>query len=160
MRITRTHAAEWKLDPHRIGVLGFSAGGHLVAVISNHSDFRYKGESDADAAISTQPDFAILIYPAYLTDTTLTKLAPETIPTANPPPTFLVQAEDDPVHEENVLFYFEELKLAKVPAELHIFGQGGHGYGLRPGPLPITHWPEFATTWLRTIQMLKVIPAP
>lgn len=156
MRITRNHAAEWKLDPHRIGVLGFSAGGHLVAVISNHSDFRYKGESDADAVINTRPDFTILIYPAYLTDATLTKLAPETTPTANTPPSFLVQAEDDPVHEENVLLYFEGLKLAKVPAELHIFGQGAHGYGLRPGPLPVTHWPELAATWLRTI---KVIPA-
>jgi acetyl esterase/lipase len=156
IRITRTHAAEWKLDPHRIGVLGFSAGGHLAAVISNHSDFRYKGESDADAAINTLPDFAILIYPAYLANPTQLKLEPEVVPTAATPPTFLVQAEDDPVHEENVLFYFEGLKLAKVPAELHIFGQGGHGYGLRPGPLPVTHWPELAAMWLRTI---KVIPA-
>jgi acetyl esterase/lipase len=156
MRITRAHAAAWKIDPNRVGVLGFSAGGHLAAVISNHADFRYKGESDADAAINTQPDFTILIYPAYLTDATLTKLAPEVVPTANTPPTFLVQAEDDPVHEENVLLYFEGLKLAKVPAELHIFAQGAHGYGLRPGPLPITHWPEFAATWMHTI---KVLPA-
>jgi acetyl esterase/lipase len=154
MRLTRMHAAEWKIDPSRVGVMGFSAGGHLAVILSNHSDFRYKGESDADAAINTRPDFAIIIYPAYLTDAALTKLMPETTPTANTPPTFLVQAEDDPVHEENALLYFQGLKTAKVPAELHIFAQGGHGYGLRPGPLPITHWPEFAATWLHTIKVL------
>ena len=156
MRLTRTHAAEWKIDPSRVGVMGFSAGGHLAVILSNHAGFRYKGESDADAAINTHPDFAIVIYPAYLTDAALTKLMPETTPTTNTPPTFLVQAEDDPVHEENALLYFQGLKTAKVPAELHLFAQGGHGYGLRPGPLPITHWPEFAATWLHTI---KVLPA-
>jgi len=154
MRLTRAHAAEWKIDPSRVGVLGFSAGGHLAAMLSNHADFRYKGESDADAATNARPDFAIIIYPAYLADETLTKLRPEAVPTANTPPTFLVQAEDDPVHEENVLLYFQGLKAAGVPAELHIFGQGGHGYGLRPGPLPITHWPELAAAWLRTIKVL------
>ena len=154
MRITRQHAAEWKIDPSRVGVLGFSAGGHLAVMLSNHYDFRYKGESDADAAVSTRPDFAIVIYPAYLADATLTKLAPEATPTASAPPTFLVQAEDDPVHEENALLYFQGLKAVKVPAELHLFAQGGHGYGLRPGPLPVTHWPEFAATWMRTIKVL------
>lgn len=154
MRMTRQHAAEWKIDPSRVGVLGFSAGGHLAVMLSNHFDFCYKGESDADAAISTRPDFAIVIYPAYLADEALTKLRPEATPTASTPPTFLVQAEDDPVHEENALLYFQGLKAAKVQAELHLFAQGGHGYGLRPGALPVTHWPEFAATWLRTIKAL------
>ena len=154
MRITRTHAAEWKIDPARIGVLGFSAGGHLAAHHSNHSDFRYTGEPEADAAISAKPDFAILIYPAYLTDASLTTLAPEVTPTAATPPTFLVQAEDDPVHVEDVLLYFQGLKNVKVNGELHVFANGGHGYGLRPGSLPVTHWPEFAATWLRTIKAL------
>jgi dipeptidyl aminopeptidase/acylaminoacyl peptidase len=69
-------------------------------------------------------------------------------------PAFLVQTEDDSVHEENALLHFQGLKAAKVPAGLHIFAEGGHGYGLRPGPLPVTHWPELAATWLRTIKVL------
>jgi acetyl esterase/lipase len=84
-----------------------------------------------------------------------TDLAPEVKPSAErTPPTFLLQAEDDPVHEENALVYFQALKEAKVPAELHIFANGGHGYGLRPTELPITHWPALAETWMNTIHVL------
>ncbi|MBV9085345.1 MAG: prolyl oligopeptidase family serine peptidase, partial [Acidobacteriaceae bacterium] len=71
------------------------------------------------------------------------------------PPTFLVQAEDDPVHVENTIDYYQALKNAKVPAEMHVFAQGGHGYGLRPTPLPITHWPRLAAEWLQTIGVLR-----
>lgn len=161
MRLTRIHAAEWGIDPTRIGVLGFSAGAHLAAVLSIHSDFEPKTEAvrkhgGVDATVSARPDFALIIYPGYLVHwPNKTTIAPEAVPSASTPPTFLLQAEDDPVHEENVLTYFQALKEAKVSAELHIFAQGGHGYGLRPTDLPITHWPVLAETWLRTIHVLS-----
>ena len=160
MRLTRQHAREWSIDPNRIGVLGFSAGAHLAAVLSNHSDFEptssaVKEHGGLAASISARPDFALILYPGYLVHwPDKSTIAPEAHPTASTPPTFLLQAEDDPVHEENALVYFQALKEAKVPAELHIYAQGGHGYGLRPTELPITHWPALAATWLRTIHML------
>ena len=153
MRITRAHAVEWGLDPNRVGVLGFSAGAHLAVILCNHPDFKRPGEPEHE--LDARPDFALIIYPGYLTDApALDKLAKGIDPSPSTPPTFLLQAEDDPVHEENVLLYFQALKESKVPAELHIFSQGGHGYGLRPTNLPITHWPALAETWLHTIHMI------
>jgi acetyl esterase/lipase len=153
MRLTRAHAAEWHIDPRKIGVLGFSAGAHLAAVLSIHANDDRKEQSDAS------PNFALIIYPGYLVDDhDLTKLSEGVQPTATTCPTFLVQAEDDPVHEENVLVYFEALKQAKVPAELHIFTEGRHGYGLRPTEFPVTSWPSYAATWLHTIHILELKP--
>lgn len=153
MRITRSHAAEWHIDPQRIGVLGFSAGAHLAAVLSNHADYKRAGEPQNEP--DARPDFALILYPGYLAETpALNKLSRGIDPTSKTPPTFLLQAEDDPVHEENALVYFQALKEAKVPAELHIYAQGGHGYGLRPTDLPITHWPVLAETWFHTIHVL------
>jgi acetyl esterase/lipase len=155
MRITRSHAQQWHLDSHRIGVLGFSAGGHLVVVLGNHPNFKRSGEPAAESPVSARPDFVIGIYPAYLVESrSLTHLSQGIDPGADTPPTFLLQAEDDPVHEENVLVYFQALKLLKVPAELHVYAEGGHGYGLRPSPLPISHWPTLVETWLHTIHIL------
>ena len=160
MRLTRKHAAEWGIDPKRIGALGFSAGAHLAAVLSIHPDFEpkttaLKDHGGLDTGISARPDFAFIIYPGYLMHwPDKTAVAPEAVPTALTPPSFILQAEDDPVHEENALMYFQALKEAKVPAELHLYAQGGHGYGLRPTDLPITHWPALAETWLRTIHVL------
>ena len=153
VRLTRSHAAEWQIDPHKIGVLGFSAGGHLAVTVSNHSDYQHPGA--APNAVSARPDFAVVIYPGYLVaEPVLDKLSPGSAPNANTPPTFLVQAEDDPVHEENALVYYQVLKDAKIPAELHIYAKGGHGYGLRPTDLPVTHWPSLVETWLHSIQIL------
>ena len=161
MRLTRAHAVEWGIDLNRIGVLGFSAGAHLAAVLSIHADFApndpaVKEHGGLDASISARPDFALIVYPGYLVHwPDVTAVAPEAMPTSSTPPTFLLQAEDDPVHEENALVYFQALKQAKVPAELHIYAQGGHGYGLRPTEKPITHWPALAETWLHTIHVLQ-----
>jgi len=155
MRLTRSHAVEWGIDSHRIGALGFSAGGHLVAVLSNHADFKRPG--GPDNPIDARPDFAFILYPGYVADPTLSKLSAGVQPTANTPPTFLLQAEDDPAHEENVLLYFQAMKEVKAPAELHVFAQGGHGYGLRPTAQPVTRWPALAETWLHTIH---VLPGP
>jgi acetyl esterase/lipase len=160
MRLTRVHASEWGIDPKRVGALGFSAGAHLVAVLSNHanneSNFAaVKEHGGLGLGVNARPDFALVLYPGYLVHwPDKTDLAPEVKPSAETPPTFLLQAEDDPVHEENALVYFQALKDAKVPAELHIYAQGGHGYGLRPTELPITHWPALAETWLNTIHVL------
>ncbi len=153
--IVREHAAEWHIDPHRIGVLGFSAGAHLAAALSTHFDQRLYDPVDAADKLSCRPDFAVIVYPGYLA-LAEQNFAPNSDihPTEQTPPSFIVQAEDDPVHVENATVYFLALKNAKVPAELHLYAQGGHGYGLRHTAQPVTAWPQLVETWLRTIQIL------
>jgi acetyl esterase/lipase len=156
--LVRQHAAAWHIDPNRIGVLGFSAGAHLAAALSTHFDERLYSAVDAADQLSCRPDFAVIVYPGYLAlENQNFAPNPDVQPTAATPPTFLVQAEDDPVHVENAVVYFMALKRAKVPAELHVYAQGGHGYGLRRTELPVTTWPQSVEAWLRTI---KVLPAP
>jgi len=158
--MVRAHAREWKIDPHRIGVLGFSAGAHLAAALSTHFDKRLYDSLDAADALSCRPDFAVIVYPGYLALADQNFAANPDIPvTAQTPPSFIVQAEDDPVHVENATVYFMALKNAKVPAELHIYAAGGHGYGLRRTALPVTAWPVGVTTWLHTIQILPASPS-
>lgn len=154
--LVREHAGEWGIDPNRVGVLGFSAGAHLAAALSTHFDHRLYAPVDAADQLSCRPDFAAIIYPGYIALAEKGMAPnPDIQPTAQTPPSFIVQAEDDPVHVENAVTYFLELKKAGVPAELHIFAQGGHGYGLRRTKLPITAWPQLAQTWLHTIGVLK-----
>lgn len=156
--IVRSHAAEWHIDPHRIGVLGFSAGAHLAAALSTHFEQRLYDPIDAADRASCRPDFAVIVYPGYLALAEQNFLFNPDIPvTSQTPPSFIVQAEDDPVHVENSTAYFLALKNAKVPAELHLYASGGHGYGLRRTKLPITAWPRLVETWLHTIE---VLPAP
>ena len=151
VRLVRSHAKEWQLDADRVGVLGFSAGGHLVAVLGAHSsDNIYPAIDDADK-LSARPDFTLLIYPAYLQLDDTHTLRPEVKPVALTPPSFLLQAEDDPINVENASVYYEALKQAHVTAEMHLYANGGHGYGLRPTKLPVTHWPDLAAAWLQTI---------
>ncbi len=154
--ITRQHAKEWNIDPQRVGVLGFSAGGDLAAVLSSRFNLRAYPAIDEADKLSCRPDFSILIYPAYLTASAESEqLAPEIKISANTPPTFLVQTEDDPIHMENSLFYYLALKRAKVPAELHLYSKGGHGYGLRRTEMTVTTWPARAEDWLRSSGQLK-----
>jgi acetyl esterase/lipase len=153
--LVRQHAEEWGIDPKQIGVLGFSAGGHLAAALSTHYDKRLYNPVDAADNLSCRPDFAVVVYPGYLALAEQNMAPnPEIQPTPDTPPTFLVQAEDDPVHVENAVDYFLALKRAKVPAELHVYAQGGHGYGLRRTDLPVTGWPQLVETWLHTIKVL------
>jgi acetyl esterase/lipase len=154
----RAHAAEWHIDPQRIGVLGFSAGAHLAAALSTHFDQRLYDPIDTADKVSCRPDFAVIVYPGYLAIAE-ENFAPnsEIHVTERTPPSFIVQAEDDSVHVENSTVYFLLLKNAKVPAELHLYAQGGHGYGLRRTELPVTGWPLLAETWLRTIKVLPQI---
>jgi len=157
MGLVRLHAKEWGIDPDRIGVLGFSAGGYLSAAISNIYEKRiYDAIDDADK-LSCRPDFSVVIYPGYLA-LSEQNFAPNPAiqPTANTPPTFIAQAEDDPVHVENAVVYFMQLKNAKVPAELHIFTKGGHGYGLRKTGNPSSYWPALVENWLSTSKIYAV----
>jgi len=156
--LVRFHAAEWGVDPHKIGVLGFSAGGHLVADVSTHFDKRAYAAVDAADEVSCRPDFAVAIYPGHMLENTtkeweLNPLIPVTHET---PPTFLVQAEDDHVDGVNQsLVYYIALKNAGVPVEMHLYAQGGHAFGLRRTKQPITAWPQLVETWLRTIGMIS-----
>ena len=153
--IVRQHATDWHIDPSRVGVLGFSAGAHLSAALSTHFDKRLYDTIDAADELSCRPDFAFIIYPGYLANAAQ-NMAPnaDINPTGQTPPSFIVQAEDDPVHVENATVYFLQLKAAKVPAELHLYADGGHGYGLRRTAMPVTTWPETARIWLQTIKIL------
>jgi acetyl esterase/lipase len=158
MGLIRFHASEWRIDPHKIGALGFSAGGHLVANLSTHWDARSYPVADAADQESCRPDFAVAIYPGHMLENTTHpfELNPTLPVSAATPPTFLLQAVDDPVDEvENSLVYYIALKKAKVPVELHLYAQGGHAFGLRRTKLPITRWPQFVEAWLGTIGMIS-----
>ena len=152
MRLARAHVAEWHIDPARIGVIGFSAGAHLAVVLSTHPGFQ--GASVPPSSVDPRPNFQMILYPGWLNGPN-GKVDPSVAPTPQVPPTFLVMAENDyTAHVENALIYFQALKDAKVPAELHLFTQGGHGFGMRPTDLPISHWGSLAETWLHTIHIL------
>ena len=153
--IVRSRAAELGLKPDRIGVLGFSAGGHLAAAVSTNFDHRAYQPLDASDNASCRPDFTLLIYPAYLTlKDEGDKISPELTITQNTPPTFLVQTEDDGVRVETSLFYYAALRKARVPAEMHLYPAGGHGYGLRRTDKTVTTWPARAEEWLRSLGVL------
>src|SRR5579862_1333282 len=158
--LVRLHAAEWRIDPHKIGVLGFSAGGHLVAAISTHFDRRLYPAVDAADKESCRPDFGVALYPGHLWNWNYVsdpkfELNPDIPVTSNTPPTFIVQDEDDPVDNINhSLVYYIALKNANVPVEMHLFAQGGHAFGLRRTRFPVSGWPQLVETWLRTIGMI------
>ncbi|MGA3009257.1 MAG: alpha/beta hydrolase [Terracidiphilus sp.] len=177
--LVRFHAAEWNIDPHKIGVLGFSAGGHLSAAMSTHFQSRLYSPVDAADKVSCRPDFAVAVYPGHLSIAAAewdaeqgTKkyviphaerlavsaeslaLNPDLHVTRQTPPTFLLQNEDD--HVDNVndsLSYYIALKNAGVPVEMHLYAQGGHAFGLRRTKFPVTAWPQLVETWLATIGM-------
>lgn len=153
--LVRYHASDWGLDPDKIGALGFSAGAHLAAALSNHFEKRTYEPADEADLMNCRPDFVALIYPGLLTEKNAGKeLSPEFKTLAGAPPTLLIQAEDDPVHVENSLLYYAALKDARVAAEMHLFAKGGHGYGLRRSELPVTAWPSLAEKWMRSLDVL------
>jgi len=154
--LVRHHAAEWRVDPRKVGVLGFSAGGHLVAQISTRYDRRLYAPVDAADSESCRPDFAIALYPGHMFDYERNALNSDIHFTRDTPPTFIVHAENDKVDGvSNALVYFDEMKNAGALVEMHLYAEGGHAFGLRPTKLPITAWPHLAETWLET---LGVIP--
>ena len=156
MGLARFHAAEWHIDPHKIGVLGFSAGGYLVAEISAKFGRRLYTPVDAADKESCRPDFAVGVYPGHLrVGEHAYKLNPNLPVTRQTPPTFLVQAEDDNVDGVNQsVAYYIALKNAGVSVEMHLYAHGGHAFGLRRTKFPITAWPQLVETWMGTIGMM------
>lgn len=156
--LVRFHAVEWNIDPRKIGVIGFSAGGHMVAATSTHFDKRGYPPVDAADQESCRPDFAVACYPGHLcNDAEVEKLNPNVPVKTNTPPTFLLQAENDNVDGvSQALAYYVGLKNAGVAVEMHLYSQGGHGFGLRHPDLPIGAWPQLVERWLRTIGMTSL----
>ena len=171
MRVIRRNATEWKIDPKRVGVIGFSAGGHLASTISTHyADKVY----DVKDNISARPDFSLLIYPVISMDTTIThrgsrnnligidpternvlRFSNEKQITSDTPPAFLVHSSDDnAVPVMNSIGYYMGLQKKKIPAELHIFQKGGHGYGLAPNGGTESSWPALCIKWMKQIGVL------
>ena len=156
--LVRFHAKEWNVNPDKIGVIGFSAGGHLVADISTHYKGRIYPIMDAADKKSCKPNFAIAIYPGHILEhTTKEYQLNPTIPIdRNTPPTFLLQAANDPVDTiQNSLVYYIALRKAGVPTEYHIYAEGKHAFGLRKTNLPITNWTQLVDTWLHTINIIS-----
>jgi acetyl esterase/lipase len=156
--IVRLNAIKWHINPNKIGVIGFSAGGYMVADISTHFNKRAYSEIDEADKESSRPDFAIALYPGHmgLEDNKEFVLNPDIHFTKETPPTFLLQAEDDPVDTiDYSLLYYIGLKNGGVPVEMHLYAQGGHAFGLRQTNHQITKWPELVETWLRTINIIS-----
>ncbi|MGB8491692.1 MAG: alpha/beta hydrolase [Bacteroidales bacterium] len=167
MRIIRRNAVEWKIDPGRVGVIGFSAGGHLASTLSTHYDEKVY---PAEEQISARPDFSLLIYPVISLDSTIThmgtrnnligrhpdnsqtiRFSNELQITAGTPPAFIVHSSDDKVVPVmNSIGYYKGLQKFNIPSELHIFQKGGHGYGLSPSGGTESAWPSICISWLKT----------
>jgi acetyl esterase/lipase len=153
VRLVRSRAGELKIDPGRIGVMGFSAGGYLAAQVSNIFEPAY-APVDAIDAISSRPDFAVVVYPGHLCRAG-GALDPGISVTGRTPPTFIAQAWDDPVDPVcNSLVYARALDRAKVPTELHLFARGGHNFGLRRPDEPVGAWAGLVERWLVGIGVL------
>lgn len=148
LSLIRAHASEWQLDPGKIGVMGFSAGGETAALAALSIGKRAYPSVDASDEASCTANFALLIYPGGLADPKDGVLKPDFRPSPEAPPMFFVHAADDRVTCLSSTALFQALRLAGVPAELHIFAGGGHGYGLRPTEFPVTRWPVLAEKWL------------
>jgi len=169
IRIVRSGAERWHLDPNRIGVLGFSAGGHLASTAGTLFDKKLYEPADSIDRQSSRPDFMILVYPLInITEKHIQQdhwkkvigpgadaefiklLSSENQVTPGTPPAFLVHAADDPVvSEKNSIAFYEALKKAQIPAEMHIFEKGGHGFGLGKSSEPVSAWPSLCENWMR-----------
>lgn len=153
--LVRSKADEWKLDPKRIALIGFSAGGQAAGLVSINPDRMYPAVDDVDR-ISSRPDFAMLFYSAGFVDDSSGRLRDEIKVTAQTPPMFFVHAFDDRVSALNSLLLAAELKKVEVPAEVHVFATGGHGFGLRHvDGKPATDWPAAGAAWLRSRGVIK-----
>jgi acetyl esterase/lipase len=168
VRLVRSRAMEWKIDPHRVGLMGFSAGGHLASTVGTHLEEPAHVASNAVEGLSARPDFMVLAYPVISMKDPITHkgslhslLGPAPDPkqvelysnelhvTPQTPPTFLVQARDDRISVENSLRFYAALQKAGVPSELHIFEKGGHGFGLGVTGSGPAAWPALCAVWLK-----------
>ncbi len=177
MRIVRSRAGEFQIDPHKIGVVGFSAGGHLAASLATAADTPDASASDPIDRVSARPDFAALVYPVITfvdeahvhkgsrtalvgDDKTLwEELSAEKRVTSNTPPIFLAHsAVDKTVPVENSLLFFEACRKAHVPVEMHIFPSGPHGFGMTKNPV-LSIWPDLMVHWINTTAAPVAPPA-
>lgn len=155
LSLTRSNAKKWGIDKNRLGILGFSAGGHLSASTSTNYDKRSYEPIDVVDKESCRPDFTVLIYPAYLAQKNTIELKPDIRVTPKTPPMFLVHAANDRLSPKNSIALFLALKDANVPSELHVYTKGGHGFGLRPSDDPVSTWPARCAAWLKSQGFLK-----
>lgn len=171
IRLARQHAEEWEIDPAKVGVMGFSAGGHLASTISTQYAHEVDRPRDAIDALSARPDFSILVYPVITfvnpsihsgsmkallgenqTDELKKRFSAELNVTEQTPPTFLVHAGDDTgVPVENSLLYYGALRAKGVPASLHVYPKGGHGFGFGLGKGPVDGWRDVLLDWIKTV---------
>jgi acetyl esterase/lipase len=152
MRIIRSKASQWGLNTNKLGVMGFSAGGSLSARAGTRFAVKsYPGEDVLDS-LSCRPDFALLIYPAYLDKGDNRSLTPELIIGSNTPPMFIFATADD-THGNSALVMAAALRDHKIAVELHFMANGGHGYGLRPGNIAAETWPKLAEIWLKQLTL-------
>jgi acetyl esterase/lipase len=170
MRLTRYHAGEWGIDPGKIGIMGFSAGGHLASSLSTHYDEGIRDATDPVERVSCRPDFSILLYPVISftgdfqhsgsrrnlvgEDSELMKYYSSHLHVdADTPPTILIHSSDDrSVPVENSIIYYQALVKHGVPAEMHIYPHGGHGYSLAVGKGHLAGWPERVHEWLKSLR--------
>lgn len=140
VRLARERSMDWNIDSNAVGMLGFSAGGHLTAACSNSEN---------------RPDFSVLVYPAYLYQKGSIELSTEIVVDAETPPAFIVQSRDDTKYYRSTLAYAAALDAKSIPVEVHLFAKGGHGFGLRPSKHPVSQWPDLCESWLRATGILK-----
>jgi len=154
--LMRSRAAEWKVDPKRVGILGFSAGGHLATTALTSDGTRtYEADPEVDG-VSAIPDFGVLVYAAYLLDEkNADALSPEVEVTDRTPPAFLVVAHDDAKFVEGNARFYIEMRRKGRPCELHVFAKGGHGFGLKNTKEEIARWPALAGKWMEAEGLLR-----
>ena len=175
IRVVRSKAGEWGLNPGKIGIAGSSAGGHLASTAGTHFDLGDPDSTDPWAKISSRPDFMLLLYPVISFKENVGHMGSrknlmgetndwekakqysnELWVTENTPPTFFVLADDDKVViPENSISFYREMKKNGVPAELHIFAKGGHGFGITDRDIPAAKWPALFTDWLKSMEIIK-----
>ncbi len=174
MRIVRKNAAEWGINPDKVGIAGSSAGGHLASTVGTHFDYGNKESNDPIEQFSCRPDYMLLLYPVITLSeefghmgsrdnligeghdwNLISEYSNEMHVTPETPPTFFVLADDDTaVPPRNTIEFYLAMKKNKVPAELHIFRDGGHGFGIRKSNLPADQWPELFYTWLKAQKVI------
>lgn len=155
LSVVRSRAAEWGIDPARIGALGFSAGGNQVAFTSAGTLPRLYQPVDAHDQAAFRPDFSVMVYPAWLVSYGTLDLVPEAVPVTGAPPAFLAHAHDDVHSCESSIAYYLALKRLGIAAELHVYASGGHGYGMRPSAHPVHTWPERCLAWMTAQGLLS-----